>query len=166
MIYLLISLFLDIGLSNLIETSYQNINYFFPLILISSFPIIYLLIKNKKLFFIIIISLGLIYDTLYSDIFLLNTYYFTLYALFLNIFYKNKKANLLNVIIISTLGFIIYDIYIFFILIFLNYSLFTINYLSYKLIHSFIINFIYILLSVLILKSRIFCSKKHSNKLY
>ena len=164
MIYLFISIILDIITSNIITTTYQNINYFFPMILVSSIPITYSLIKNKKIFLIILIILGLIYDLLYSDIFLINTYYFILYYLFLHVFYQNRKTNYFNIILISVLGFIIYDIYVFLILILLDYSYFEIEYLYYKIFHSFILNFLYVIISIIILKSRIFSYKKHRRK--
>lgn len=159
MIYLLISIILDITASTLITSTYQNINYLFPQILVSSLTISYLLIKNKKLYFIIITLLGLIYDILYSDIFLINTYFFLLQGLFLQAFYKNKEQTPLNVILISILTFIFYDIYIFFTLILLKEETFKITELYYKISHSLILNIIYITLSLVILKSRIFTYK-------
>lgn len=159
MIYLLISIILDITASTLITSTYQNINYLFPQILISSLTISYLLIKNKKLYFIIITLLGLIYDILYSDIFLINTYFFLLQGLFLQAFYKNKEQTPLNVSLVSILTFIFYDIYIFFTLILLKEETFKITELYYKISHSLILNIIYITLSLVILKSRIFTYK-------
>lgn len=159
MIYLLISIILDITASTLITSTYQNINYLFPQILVSSLTISYLLIKNKKLYFIIITLLGLIYDILYSDIFLINTYFFLLQGLFLQAFYKNKEQTPLNVSLISILTFIFYDIYIFFTLILLKEETFKITELYYKISHSLILNIIYITLSLVLLKSRIFTYK-------
>ena len=159
MIYLLISIILDITASTLITSTYQNINYLFPQILVSSLTISYLLIKNKKLYFITITLLGLIYDILYSDIFLINTYFFLLQGLFLQAFYKNKEQTPLNVSLISILTFIFYDIYIFFTLILLKEETFKITELYYKISHSLILNIIYITLSLVILKSRIFTYK-------
>ena len=73
MIYFLISLFLDMLLSNILPNTYQNLTYFFPLILLTALPISYLLIRNNKIFFPLVILTGLLYDVLYSDIFLINT---------------------------------------------------------------------------------------------
>ena len=159
MIYLLISIILDITASTLITSTYQNINYLFPQILVSSLTISYLLIKNKKLYFITITLLGLIYDIIYSDIFLINTYFFLLQGLFLQAFYKNKEQTPLNVSLVSILTFIFYDIYIFFTLILLKEETFKITELYYKISHSLILNIIYITLSLVILKSRIFTYK-------
>lgn len=164
MIYLIISFFLDIIFSLSFPLAYQNISYFFPIVLISSFTIGYSLIKNKKMFFCLVIVFGIIYDLLYSDIALLNLYYFSLYSLFIYIFYNNKNKSYFNIILISTLGIIFYDFYLFLILNLLNYSVLKIDYLYYKIVHSLFFNIIYILLSVLILKSRIFGYNNYRKK--
>lgn len=164
MIYLIISFFLDIIFSLSFPLAYQNISYFFPIVLISSFTIGYSLIKNKKMFFCLVIVFGIIYDFLYSDIALLNLYYFSLYSLFIYIFYNNKNKSYFNIILISTLGIIFYDFYLFLILNLLNYSDLKIDYLYYKIVHSLFFNIIYILLSVLILKSRIFGYNNYRKK--
>ena len=164
MIYLIISFFLDIIFSLSFPLAYQNISYFFPIVLISSFTIGYSLIKNKKMFFCLVIIFGIIYDFLYSDIALLNLYYFSLYSLFIYIFYNNKNKSYFNIILISTLGIIFYDFYLFLILNLLNYSDLKIDYLYYNIVHSLFFNIIYILLSVLILKSRIFGYNNYRKK--
>ena len=164
MIYLIISFFLDIIFSLSFPLAYQNISYFFPIVLISSFTIGYSLIKNKKMFFFLVIIFGIIYDFLYSDIALLNLYYFSLYSLFIYIFYNNKNKGYFNIVLISTLGIIFYDFYLFLILNLLNYSDLKIDYLYYKIVHSLFFNIIYILLSVLILKSRIFGYNNYRKK--
>lgn len=161
MIYLIISFFLDIIFSLSVPLAYQNISYFFPFIFISGFPIGYSLIKNKKMFFCLVIIFGIIYDFLYSDIVLLNLYYFSLYGLFIYIFYNNKDKSFFNIILISILGVIFYDFYLFLVLNLINYSVLKIDYLYYKILHSLILNIIYILLSILVLKSRIFCYKNY-----
>ncbi len=164
MIYLFITIFLDILLSSFISSAYQNINILFPLIFVSTIPIIYQIIKNKKVFFILIIMIGIIYDTLFSDIFLVNSYYFILYSLFVNRFYKKHYPSVLNIILISIIGIILYDTFIFFVLILSNYSHFAINDLYYKIIRSILINFLYVCISIIILKSRIFGHKKIRKK--
>lgn len=164
MIYLIVSFFLDIIFSLSDSLAYQNISYLFPLILLSSLPISYFLIKSKKVFFIIVIILGIIYDLLYSDVALLNLYYFCFYSLFLYIFYNNKDKTYFNIILISIFGVIFYDFYLFLILNLIDYSVLKIDYLWYKIYHSLILNIIYILLSIFILRSRIFGYKKYRKK--
>ncbi len=141
MIYSIISFITDTVVNSFVSTSYQNI-------FICSLPFTYYLIKRKTIFFIITLIYGIIFDFLYSDIFLLNTYYFLLFGYFIHI---SGNYNSLKTITLSIIGTIMYDVYICFILIFTNYSVFKINHLYYKIEHSLIINLIYIIISVIIL---------------
>ena len=166
MIYLIISTIIDLLLSTNITNIYQNLNYFFPLILITSLPISYLLTKNKIIFFIAIIIIGIIYDLLYSDIPLINLYFLILLTLLTKIFYQNKKPTTLNITILTLIGVITYDLYLSLILILTKTQNITINDIVYKETHSLILNIIYLILSLIILKSRIFGSKKSLNKKY
>ena len=166
MIYLIISTIIDLLLSTNITNTYQNLNYFFPLILITSLPISYLLTKNKIIFFIAIIIIGIIYDLLYSDIPLINLYFLILLTLLTKIFYQNKKPTTINKTILTLIGVITYDLYLSLILILTKTQNITINDIIYKETHSLILNIIYLILSLIILKSRIFGSKKSLNKKY
>ncbi len=166
MIYLIISTIIDLLLSTNITNIYQNLNYFFPLILITSLPISYLLTKNKIIFFIAIIIIGIIYDLLYSDILLINLYFLILLTFLTKIFYQNKKPTTLNITILTLIGVITYDLYLSLILILTKTQNITINDIIYKETHSLILNIIYLILSLIILKSRIFGSKKSLNKKY
>lgn len=164
MIYLIITIFLDIISSVFISTTYQNINIFFPFILIGAFPLFYSVVKNKKVFFLVIIVLGVIHDTLFSDIFLINTYYFLLYSLFIYAFYSNHKPSVLNVLLISVIGTLTYDIFVFFILVLTNYSTFKIEDLYYKIKNTVLTNLIYITTSMVFLNSRKFGSEKRKKR--
>lgn len=164
MIYLIISTIIDILLSTNITNTYKDINYFFPLILITSIPISYTLTKNKTIFLILIILIGIIYDLLYSDIILINVYFLVLQTLLINQYYKKNKPNIINIITLSTLGLITYDLYISLILILTKYQTITIKDIIYKETHSIIINIIYLTISLIVLKSRILRNKKSLNK--
>ena len=164
MIYLIISTIIDILLSTNITNTYKDINYFFPLILITSIPISYILTKNKTIFLILIILIGIIYDLLYSDIILINVYFLVLQTLLINQYYKKNKPNIINIITLSTLGLITYDLYISLILILTKYQTITIKDIIYKETHSIIINIIYLTISLIVLKSRILRNKKSLNK--
>lgn len=160
MIYFFISFFLDLIFGNVINTSYQNLNLLFPMLFISSIPISYLSFQNKKIFLILLIVLGLISDLLFSMIFLINTFFFILYYLFLKLIFDRKNSSLINILIISILGIIVYDFYLFLILNLLNYSNFVIEDFYYKVLNSILINSLYIIISLFILKGRILGSKR------
>lgn len=161
MIYIIVSFIIDLLFNNFLPTAYQNINMLYPTFLIVSFPIAYSLMNNKILFFILVIVFGIIYDLLFSEIALINLYYFLLYGLFILSYYKTRKASFLNILLVSVFGLVFYDIFVFFTLILLNYQEQDIHNLYYKVKNSLFLNVIYIILSILILKSRIF---GHKNK--
>ena len=160
MIYIIFTLFLDLFLTFFISVSYQNINYFFPLIMVASIPIFYSLLKNKKLFFLVLLVTGILYDTLFSDVFLVNTYYYLLFGFFGYVFYERHDIKLINIVLLSIIGVLLYDVFIFFTLILIDYSVFSFYDLEYKLLRTFLLNFIYILFSIIIFRSRIFGLKR------
>lgn len=164
MIYYFITIFLDFLCSTFISSAYQNIGIFFPVFLIGSLPVVYSLLKNKKIFFVLVVVTGIIYDTLFSDIFLINSYFFILYGLFIYSYYKKHDPKILNILLISVLGIVFYDMFIFFMLMFINYSSFKINDLYYKIMRSILTNIIYLLLSIIMLNSRIFGYKKRRKR--
>ena len=164
MIYILFTFFLDLFLSFFISVSYQNISFFFPSVIVVSIPVFYNLIKNKKTFFFIVLILGVIYDSLFSDIFLINTYYYLLLGFFIYIFYENHRVNLINILLISIVGLFFYDIFIFFILILTDYSYFSFLDLVYKLKRTFLLNFLYLGISIFLFKSRIFGLKRSKKR--
>ena len=159
MIILLISFFLDLILGEICFSFFGHLNLLFICFFISSIPVCYLLSINKKVFLIILIILGLLYDLLFSSIFFINTIFVVLYFLFLSIFYKIKNDTVLNIFLISIIGIICYDFYLFLVLNLLNYS-FVINDFYYKIYNSLIMNSLYIILLVSFYKSRIFGFKK------
>ena len=153
MIYYIVTIIIDY-FSIFFTSSYSNLNIFFPLILISSIPIIYSVVE-KKVFLISIIILGILYDLMFSFVFFLNTSYFMFYYLFLHTFFKIKEKNIINIFLISIFGFILYDFYIFLILKLLNYNTLVINDFYYKIYNSILLNTLYIVLSLIIMRSRI-----------
>ena len=159
MLYIFISIFLDFLFSLFISSTYQNLNIFFPCIFVSCIPLVYNLLNNKKIFIVFMIFIGIVYDLLFSDIFLINTYYFLLFGLFIYVYYSKHKFNLFNIFFLSLFGVCLYDIFIFFILVLIDYRTFTIFDLIYKVKNSILLNSIYILLSIICLKSRIFRNK-------
>lgn len=165
MIYFFITVCLDLFLSTFVSSTYQNISIYFPCVLIGIIPIIYHVFRSKRLFVIVMLILGTFYDLLFSDIFLVNTYYFLLCAVFSYFYFKGHKASFLNIFILSICFTCFYDIFVFFILILTNYSKFTIYELYYKIKNTILINFIYTALVLFLLKSRIFGYKK-KKKIY
>lgn len=139
--YLIISLItviLDGLISYFIGGYFNNLNYFYPMLTISFIPFIYLGLKKKSYIFIIIT--GIIYDLLYSSIFLYNV---ILFFILINIDMKISecfKDSLLLFLLLSLFNIIFYDVIGFIITIIVNYQSITIYDLIYKINHSIILN--------------------------
>lgn len=149
MIYLFITIILQLIFTSL----YTICPYSLPIFFFISIPFLYFII-DKRILLLLIIFLGIIYDILYSDIFLLNTSFSLALLFFLNMFYNNRKQNIKNFLIISIASIIIYDI--------LNMAIYknlSMSSFINKLSYSFFINFIFYIISFIVLKSRIFSNK-------
>ena len=140
-IYLLVSLlvvFLDGIIIYFIPSYFNNINYFYPMLTISIIPFSYLCSKKKIYFLVFFIAI--IYDLLYSNIFLYNTILFTF---FINIdikIIKSFKDSLLLFILLAILNIIIYDVISFLLIILTSYQSVSIYDLIYKIDHSLLLN--------------------------
>ena len=145
MIYLIMTVFLQILFSNL------NILYFsfFPFFILISIFFLYFIIDHRILIVYIICS-GLVYDILYSNIFLLNTICFVLIVFLFDFYYKKRKVSFKNFNYISLLLFILY---LFIIL------LFNRSFNIYRIKYVFIINVIFYIISLIVLNRRIFSRK-------
>ena len=132
----LIILILEGILSFYLSSFFNKINCFFPMLTISLIPFLYtnnIQDYNKKLFI-----LGIIYDLLYSNLFLFHPFVFLLLGkIDINIL-KYFKKNIVIYFLIIFINLLIYD-GIFFVLVFLtNYEIVTLNDYFYKIRYSLI----------------------------
>ena len=138
--YLLISIamiILDGLFGYFIPCYFNQLNYFFPMLTISFLPFV---ILSKKGIYIITMIIGIIYDTLYSSIFLYNTIIFiVLVSLNMKII-KHLADNLLSYIMLSVINIIIYDTICFLLVISTDYAVVSFEDLIYKISHSIILN--------------------------
>lgn len=148
MIYLIVTLFLQIIFNNL----YMGIDGFIPMLFLVSIFFLFFIISKRIMIFIILIY-GIIFDILYSNIFLLNTLllFFVYFMFFL--YYKRYCLKISNFIFLSLLLFYIYTVLA---------CCFEI--IKFNNIYIYIIvNFLYFLISFIVLKSRIFGRKVKIN---
>ena len=139
--YLLISVLIIIidGLIIYFIPSYFNkLNYFYPMLTISLIPFIYF--TNKKYNYFLITVIGIIYDILYSNIFLFNVILFIIIVnldILISKYFKNKFFLFL---LLTLFNIIIYDLISFILVIITNYQTVTIYDLLYKINHSILLN--------------------------
>lgn len=150
---ILISLLLIIldGIIIYFIPSYMNkLNYFYPMLTISFIPFLY---KEKNSYLIIII-LGIIYDLLYSNIFLYNAVIFLILSMINYRIIKYFNNSLILYVLLSLLNIVLYDSILFLLVIVSNYQSITINDLIYKITHSIILNIMSVFVLYFIFKKR------------
>lgn len=150
------SIFLDIFLLNIFRFSGYSISYFYPMFTISSVVYIsnFYLHSNRKNYYILILIISIIYDTLVVNNLLITIFLFES-IVFLNIkLRKNLSSNLFNNIIFLILSILIYDLGFHLLLVLVKYQSLNLNRLIYKFSHSLIINIAYIITMFLVLKPK------------
>jgi len=162
MIYIIIVLFIEILLNNIINMTFSNLTYMTPLLLVASLNIIYIISKNNKHFIIFSIIIGMLYDILYTNYFLINIIFFLLASFVIMKYYTNRKINFFDIAFMSVVLVAMYDIYLFLITKALGYT-YTLNDLIYKINHTCFFNILFIIFITLLLKCRIFTSNKRPN---
>ena len=108
---------------------------------------------QRKLLIFIILIYGIVFDILYSNIFLLNTSLLFLILFIFYLYYKKYKFNNLSFIFLSLLLIYLYVV-----------VLYLFNIIRFTNIYLFVfINLIYYLISFIVLRSRIFTKKVKIN---
>ena len=147
MILVLISLILD-G----IVSVYTNNTILIPLFTLTSLVYIYKYYEKKEnIYFLIALIIGILYDSLYTDIILLNSLVFLFLAVIikiLNIYLSHKLSST----IVKLLAIILYRITTYLILVLFNYIDFNFIYLFKSIYSSVLINIIYLIIVTLIYK--------------
>lgn len=151
-IYIIISFFLDGLISN-----YTKINIIDPSYLRTIFSVISLVITfkyfdNDKKYLSILIPLGILFDIVYTNTFLLNTFIFFVIYLILKQLDYTIPNNLLTINIKAIIAIFIYHILSYIILLITHYNPYSINLLFKILSRSIIMTIIYTTISYLIIK--------------
>lgn len=99
--------------------------------------------KQEKKYFLTIFIIGLIYDSLYTNLLFFNAILFLIIGLVSKYIYKNYEPNYLNLIIQIILIITIYELATALILIIFNLVPMTLIKVLYKISHSLILNILY-----------------------
>ena len=150
-IYIIVSFLLDGIISNLIPFSITDPSYFKTIYTVVSLVIMYNYFDNKKKYLIILIILGLLFDIVYTNTFLVNVIIFiTLYIILIKIDYQ-IPTNIITINIKSIICISFYHILTYIILLLSHYSSYNINFLLLIIVRSIIMTIIYTSISYLIL---------------
>ena len=150
-IYVIISFLLDGIISNIIPFNLVDPSYFKTIYSVISLVIIYNYFDNPKKYLTILITLGVFFDIIYTNTFILNIIVFLIiyivlsnldYIITTNIFTINLKS----IVCIST-----YHITTYIILLLANYNNYSIKLLGLILVRSIFMTIIYTKISYLVM---------------
>ena len=132
-----------------IPSYFNNLNWCYPMLTISFLPFLYQ--KNLSKYYKWCFILGIIYDLLYSHLFLYHALFFLLLGKVNSKIMKYFANNLFLYIILVIINIMFYDIINFFLIMLTNYQIVTLSDLIYKIKNSMLVNilsgFIYFFLT-------------------
>lgn len=138
---IIISLFvvmLDGVITYLIPSYFNKLSLFYPMLTVSL--IAFLFDGNLKKYYKLCFFLGIVYDLLYSNIFLFNGFLFLLLSKIDSKVMKYVKNSFLFFVILVLFNIIIYDTICFLLILITNYQVVNISDLIYKIEHSILLN--------------------------
>ena len=149
LIFLAIALRLDGILSAKIPSS----SFFLPLLTLTTLFLIYPRYQKKsKKYFCLLITTGLIYDLLYTNLLFFHALIFLFLGLLIKYIYKNCHQNIFKHILYLIFIIAIYEITISSILFIFQTTTITISKLIYEIVQSLLLNIMYALLLTPLLK--------------
>lgn len=151
-IYLILSFLLDIIVSLYTPASITSINYFITIYSIVSLVITYHYFENYKKYYIILIIMGILFDILFTNTFILNIFIFIIISLILKNLDYIIPNNAFTINIKSLISIYTYHIITYLLLLITHYQAYPISILLSVLIKSTIMTIIYTTISYLLIK--------------
>ena len=158
-IYVITSFLLDGLMSNLLPFNLVDPSYLKTIYSIISLVILYNYFDNKQKYLKILIILGIFFDIVYTNTFILNIIVFLVIYIILSIVDYMIPTNIITINIKSISCIFLYHILTYIILLLANYNSYSIKLLGIILLRSIIMTIIYTTISYLIM------NKIYDNKL-
>ena len=162
-IYSIISFLLDGLISNYTSINIINPSYLRTIYTLVSLVITFNYFDNKKKYLYLLIILGILFDIVYTNTFILNIFIFYIIYLVLSKLDYYIPNNLITINIKSLISISIYHIISYLILLLSNYNNYPFILLTSILSRSIIMTIIYTTISYLIIKKIYF--KKYDKKI-
>lgn len=144
-IIMLLSLILDGLLTNYLPYLVNDLSLLTPLLTVVCIFIIFPFYRKKeKKYFITIFILGIIYDLLYTNLLFFNAILFLGIAFLSRYIYKNFEVTYIRIIIYTIVIISSYEVLTALIILVFNLVPVTFNRVFYKIIHSLLLNIIYV----------------------
>ena len=150
---IILTIFLDGILVYYLPSYFNALSFFYPMLTVTLISLLYHYSPLKKYYRICFI-IGIIYDLLYSNIFLYHALLFLLLGKVNSKVYKFFKANLILKILLVIINIIIYDAIGFMIIKFSHYMIVDINDLFYKISHSLLLNIMLVFVDFFFFKKK------------
>ena len=158
-IYVIISFLLDGLMSNILPFNLVDPSYLKTIYSIISLVILYNYFDNKQKYLKILIILGIFFDIVYTNTFILNIIVFLVIYIILSLVDYMIPTNIITINIKSISCIFLYHILTYIILLLANYNSYSIKLLGIILLRSIIMTIIYTTISYLIM------NKIYDNKL-
>jgi len=158
-IYIIISFLLDGIMSNIISFNLVDPSYLKTIYSVVALVIIYNYFDNHQKYLTILIVLGIFFDIVYTNTFILNIVVFFITYLILSSVDYLIPNNLLTINLKSLVAIYSYHILTYIILLLANYNHYNIKLLGMILIRSIIMTIIYTTISYLIM-NKIYDNKR------
>ena len=144
----LVIIIIDGIITYFIPSYFNKLNYLYPMLTISLIPFLYNF--STKDYYRFIFILGIIYDLLYSNFFLLNAFVFLLIGYIDIAITRIFKVNIIVYITLIILNICIYDFILFVLVCLTDYQSLSIMDYFYKIKNSIILNLIFGIICYLI----------------
>lgn len=124
----------------------NDLNIYYPSFVLIAIIVLYPIFKNRKkinLFYISILFIGMFYDLVYTDTFLVHSFLFFISGIVVAKYYSRLGYNDYNFLLLCILVITIYNVVFYLLLVLFTDIPFQIYTLLYKLIHSYFLNLFY-----------------------
>lgn len=163
-IYVIISFLLDCVMSCFTPINLVDPSLFRTIYSIISLVVIFNYFENNKKYLTILIILGILFDIIYTNTFLLNIILFFVISLILKELDYFLPNNLFTINIKALISIWSYHLLSYLILLMVHYNIYTFNLLIIILVRSIIMTIIYTTISYLILNKYLKANGYHEMK--
>ncbi len=139
-----IALMLDGLISNYVPFMFHNLSYFTPLLTLMTLFFAYFLLREKpKMYFLLAIIFGFLYDLSYTNLLIWNSLLFFVLALLIQQFFPKLPLQIFSVLSCLIILILLYEF--FNVLLLIIFQLFPITFIDYfyKVTHSMLLNLLY-----------------------
>ncbi len=161
MLHVFFIIFISLIFENILNVNLSYLKYFIPLFTLLSLIFIYQYLKKEpKKYYVISLSVGLVYDLFFTNFYVLNSLLFLISAFFIKYILEKYKYKLSTIIFTTIFIVFLYNFLLFCLLNFFRYIDYNLLDLSFILKYFILGNVLYSLFMYLILK---FINHNHIN---